>query len=122
LNFELETMNLPLPLAEQRTIETPFGPVIGHSIAWNGGQYCAVHTARGVVGCGIYDVAVADEFGMAFAIAKGTPEQPLRQPEDLYEAKLVAVSKAAEQLGIRPGMRGIEAIEKMLSDPAGEPS
>ncbi len=113
-------MNIPLPHAEQRTIETPFGPVVGASYAWSGGQYCAVHTARGVVGCGIYDVTVADEFHMAFAIAKGTPEHPLRQPEDLYQAKIVAVSKAAEQLGIRPGMRGIEAIEKMLADsPAG---
>jgi uncharacterized protein YunC (DUF1805 family) len=104
-----------LPKADQRTIDTPFGSVVGASYAWNGGQYCAVHTERGVVGCGIYDVAVADEFGMAFAIAKGTPDHPLREPEDLYDAKIVAVSKAAESLGIQPGMKGIEAIEKMLA-------
>lgn len=104
-----------LPKADQRTLETPFGSVVGASYAWNGGQYCAVHSDRGVVGCGIYDVSVADEFGMAFAIAKGTPDHPLREPEDLYDAKIVKVSKAAEEMGIQPGMKGIEAIEKMLT-------
>ena len=107
-----------LPKAEQRTIETPFGAVIGASYAWNGGQYCAIHTPRGVVGCGIYDINCADEFSMAFAIAKGTPEHPLRQPEDLFDAKIVAVSRAASELGVSPGMTGLESLEKMLADSA----
>jgi len=105
-----------LPKAEQHTIETPFGSVIGASYAWNGGQYCAIHTSRGVVGCGIYDINCADEFSMAFAIAKGTPEHPLREPEDLFHAKIVAVSRVASELGVSPGMTGLESLEKMLAD------
>ena len=70
-----------LPSANQRKIETPYGEVIGASYRWDGGQYCAIHTSHGVVGCGVYDIACAEEFGMAFAIAKGTPELPLREPE-----------------------------------------
>ncbi|HUG17360.1 MAG TPA: DUF1805 domain-containing protein [Planctomycetaceae bacterium] len=108
------TETIPIPHAEQRTLKTPHGPAIGSSYRWAGGQYCAIHTHRGVVGCGIYDLACAEEFGMAFAIAKGTPENPLVQPEDLYKAKIVGVSKAAEMLGIHPGMTGLEAIGKML--------
>jgi uncharacterized protein YunC (DUF1805 family) len=107
--------NMTIPAAEQRELSTPHGTVIGASYAWDGGQYCVIHTARGVVGCGIFDIACADTFGMAFAIARGTPEHPLRKPEDLYEANLVEVSEAAKQLGIRPGMTGMQAIGKLLS-------
>jgi len=107
-----------LPKAEQRVIETPYGTVVGASYAWNGGQYCAVHTPRGVVGCGIYDINCADEFSMAFAIAKGTPEHPLREPEDLFDAKIVAVSRVASELGVSPGMTGLESLEKLLADTA----
>ena len=107
-------MNM-LPNADQRTLNTPHGEAIGASYSWEGGQYCAIHTGKGIVGCGIYDIACADEFGMAIAIAKGTPACPLRQPEDLYEAKIVATSEAASQLGIGPGMTGMEALEKMLA-------
>ncbi len=104
-----------LPQAQQKTLELPFGQAVGASYSWNGGQYCAIHTSQGVVGCGIYDVECADEFNMAFAVAKGTPHHPLREPEDLYEAKIVAVSKAAAQLGITTGMTGLEALEKMCT-------
>ncbi|MEC9054705.1 MAG: DUF1805 domain-containing protein, partial [Verrucomicrobiota bacterium] len=81
---------------------------------WSGGQYCAIHTPRGVVGCGIYDISCADEFGMAFALAKGTQEHPLREPEDLYGAPIVLVSEAARNLSISEGMTGMEALACML--------
>ncbi len=102
------------PKVEHRDLETPFGTAIGAAYEWDGGQYCAIHTARGVVGCGIYDIGCANEFDMAFAIAKGTPDNPLREPEDLYEARIVACSTAASTLGITPGMTGLEALQKML--------
>jgi uncharacterized protein YunC (DUF1805 family) len=67
-----------------------------------------------MVGCGIFDVEVAGEFGMAVAIAKGTPTKPLVEPEDLFGAKIVAVSEPAKELGIVPGMTGSEALAKLL--------
>src|SRR5690242_5525718 len=96
--------------AQQRVLDTPHGQAIGASYEWNGGQYCAIHTARGIVGCGIFDVACANHFDMALAIARGTPQAPLRQPEDLYQARIVAVSDAAARMGIEPGMTGLEAV------------
>jgi len=105
---------MQLPKAEHRNLETPFGTAIGAAYRWESGQYCAIHTGRGVVGCGIYDINCADEFGMAFAIARGTPEHPLREPEDLYDACIVACSSAAIKLGITEGMTGLEALQKML--------
>src|SRR5262245_41069521 len=105
---------MTLPQAEQRVLETPFGPVIGSSYRWEGGQYCAIHTNRGVVGCGIFDLACADVFSMAFAVCRGTPDHPLVQPEDIYSAKVTAVSQAAGKMGIFVGMTGLQAVEKML--------
>lgn len=105
-----------LPKAEQRILQTPHGPAVGSSFRWDGGQYCAIHTRRGVLGCGVYELACADEFGMAFAIAKGTPEQPLFEPEDLLEATIVGASRAARELGIDPGMSGREALACLLRD------
>jgi len=107
-----------LPQARHETLSTPHGDAIGASYAWEGGQYCAIHTGRGVVGCGIYDIGVADEFGMAFALAKGTPEHPLRTPQDLYDARIVKVSQAAARMGIRVGMKGMEALALLLKDPS----
>ncbi len=103
-----------LPQASQRIIDTPYGQALGNSFRWQGGQYCAIHTQHGLVGCGIYDVRIAGEFGQAVAIARGTPQQPLCEPEDLFEAKIVEVSKPAEALGILPGMTGLEAVHKLL--------
>ncbi|HUY90632.1 MAG TPA: DUF1805 domain-containing protein [Pirellulales bacterium] len=109
-------MTASLPHASQRVLEMPEGQAIGASYRWPGGQYCAIHTSRGIVGCGLFDVRVAGEFGMAVAIAKGTPAQPLREPEDLYDAKIVAVSEPAGRLGITPGMTGRQALAKMLAE------
>ncbi len=109
-------MTVELPIANQRTLDTPYGKAIGTSYRWPGGQYCAIHTGRGIVGCGIYDVNIAGEFGMAVAIARGTPENPLCEPEDLFEAKIVDCSEPAKAMGIKPGMTGMEALGKLLTD------
>ena len=72
-------------------------------------------TKVGIVGCGIYDLKTASEFGQAIAIAKGTPAQPLVDPEDLLEAKIVDATTPAQELGITVGMTGKEAVELMLA-------
>ena len=110
-------MSDSLPVSAHRIIETPHGQALGASYRWRGGQYCAIHTERGLIGCGIYDVRVASEFGMAVAIARGTPAQPLREPEDLLSARIVGLSDAAERLGIQLGMTGEAALERMLAPP-----
>jgi uncharacterized protein YunC (DUF1805 family) len=92
------------------------GQAVGASYRWPGGQYCAIHTGRGMVGCGIYDVEIAGEFGMVVAICRGTPAQPLCEPEDLFNAKVVELSEPAKRLGLVTGMTGREAVEKLLAD------
>ncbi len=103
-----------LPIVERKTLEFQNGSAIGTSQRWDGGQYCSIVTHRGIVGCGIYDIATATEFGQAIAIAKGTPSSPLVVPEDLLDAKIVNMTPAAIKMGIEIGMTGREAVEKML--------
>ena len=99
-----------------RQVEMEFvhGKAQGLSYRWPEGQYCAIHTDHGVVGCGIFDTKIAGLFSMAFAIARGTPSHPLVEPEDLLEARIVEVSEPAEKLGVVVGMTGRLAVERLL--------
>src|SRR5262245_51576267 len=105
---------IPLPSSTQRRLQFQNGTAIGTSNRWHKGQYCSILTPAGIVGCGIYDLKVAGEFGQAIAVARGTPANPLVEPEDLFNAKIVEATPQAEALGIRAGMTGREAVELML--------
>lgn len=107
-------MSDELPRTTNRPMRFENGTAIGISNRWERGQYCSILTRAGIVGCGIYDLKTPAEFGQAIAIAKGTPANPLTEPEDLLDAKIVGVTPRAEALGIRPGMTGREAVELML--------
>lgn len=109
---------MELPRSTSRVVQTPVGPALGISNRWEGGQYCALMTKRGLVGCGIYDIACANEFNFAFALAKGTPQKPLVEPEDLFEARIVRVSDRARRLGVAEGMTGLEALGRLLDESA----
>ena len=103
-----------LPIVEDRVIQTDWGACVGHRAQWDGGQYCALLTNKGIVGCGAYDVACLETFGQRVAIARGTPEHPLVHPEDLFGARIVALTSPARDAGIREGMTGIEALRVLL--------
>src|SRR5438067_9807083 len=104
-----------LPQVTQREMQFQGGTAIGLAQRWQGGQCCAIQTATGIVGCGIYALDVPAEFGQAIAIARGTPANPLCEPEDLLDAKIVGLTPQAEAFGVRQGMTGREAVEKMLA-------
>jgi uncharacterized protein YunC (DUF1805 family) len=89
--------------------------VDGISAQWKNGQYCALLTPQGQVGCGIFDIKVMEEFSMVGAIAKGTPEKPLVEPEDLFTAKIIQTTTLAEKAGIKIGMTGKEAVKVLIN-------
>jgi uncharacterized protein YunC (DUF1805 family) len=108
-------MNEPLPRTIARPIQFKNGCAIGISNRWHKGQYCTILTEAGLVGCGIYDVKTAAEFGQAVAIARGTPQKPLVNPEDLFDARIVEATPQARDLGIQIGMTGRDAVELLLA-------
>ena len=107
-------MSNQLPRTSSRELMFQNGTAIGISNRWYQGQYCSILTEAGIVGCGIYDLKTPAEFGQAIAICKGTPSQPLTEPEDLFDSKIVGCTPKAEAFGIRIGMTGREAVELML--------
>ena len=52
---------------------------------------------------------------MVGALAKGTREAPLVEPEQLLDANVVMVSGPARELGITEGMRGDEVLKILLA-------
>ena len=104
--------NIPRSVNRELTFEN--GKAIGISNRWKKGQYCSIITEAGIVGCGIYDIPTATEFDMAIAIAKGTPQNPLVEPEDLFNAKIVNLTPKEKNFGIEIGMTGKQAVELML--------
>src|SRR5262249_26648946 len=104
-----------LPRTISRPMQFRNGVAIGISNRWRNGQYCTILTEAGMVGCGIYDMHTPGEFGQAIAIARGTPQNPLVDPEDLLDAKIVDATGPAKKLGITIGMTGREAVELLLT-------
>ncbi len=115
-------MTEPLPRTIARPIQFQNGCAIGISNRWRKGQYCMILTEAGLVGCGIYDVKTAAEFSQAIAIARGTPQKPLVNPEDLLDARIVEATPQAKELGIRIGMPGREAVELLLAASSKQPA
>jgi uncharacterized protein YunC (DUF1805 family) len=108
-------MSDTLPRTVSRPMTFKNGNAIGISNRWRKGQYCVILTDAGLVGCGIYDVKTAEKFSQAVAIARGTPQQPLVEPEDLLDATIVEASQQALDLGVRIGATGREAVESLLA-------
>jgi len=104
-----------LPRTISRPMQFRNGVAIGISNRWRNGQYCTILTEAGMVGCGIYDMHTPGEFGQAIAIARGTPRNPLVDPEDLLDARIVDATGPAKKLGITIGMTGREAVEILLA-------
>lgn len=107
-------MSDALPRTINRPLKFDHGEAIGLSHRWHKGQYCSILTKAGIVGCGIYGLEIPAEFGQAIAIARGTPANPLTEPEDLLPARIVGITPKAGELGIKIGMTGREAVELML--------
>jgi len=108
-------MSDPLPRSISRPMQFKNGCAVGISNRWHKGQYCMILTEAGLVGCGIYDVKTAAEFDQLVAIARGTPQNPLVNPEDLLDARIVDATPQAKAAGIKVGMTGREAVELLLA-------
>jgi uncharacterized protein YunC (DUF1805 family) len=72
-----------------------------------------VTTDKGYIMCGALDIALLNEKLRARQIVAGRATG-VRTLEDLLEAPLESVTHTAEEMGIVPGMKGSEAIIKML--------
>ncbi len=91
------------------------GSATGLGVEWEGGQLVIIGAEKGLVACGAIDVKVMDKFNAVVAVAKGTPQSPLKTPDDLLAAKIVDATSKAKECGVTIGMSGKEALEKLLT-------
>ena len=71
---------------------------------------CAV-TDRGLIGCGLIDVAVLDRFQFAAAKLKARGKPLIENVQDLLDAEVKEANAAAQALGVKNGMSGRETLE-----------
>lgn len=67
-----------------------------------------IEAPKGFLGCGYFDIEVANKFNDAAAIITG-----VKNLKEMLEKPVQRVSKAAQNLGIKEGALGIDALRKM---------
>ena len=83
--------------------------LIGVEIDLPGAPLVLVKAAKGFVMCGYLNIDISEKFKQAAAIVKG-----IKTIEDLLNSAVVQVTTSALDLGIKPGMTGRQALEKMV--------
>ncbi len=64
-----------------------------------------IRSDRGFLGCGYFNIEVADKLGECVALVTG-----VNSFENMYDAEVFKVSKKAVEAGITKGMTGKEAL------------
>lgn len=70
-----------------------------------------VKADKGYIMCGYLNIEIAEKLGDAAAIVTG-----VSSVEELFEKTVKAVTSKARNLGIEPGMKGKEALEKLITE------
>lgn len=79
-----------------------------YSIPTNNTFVLIIGAENGFLGCGYLNVEVANKVDDVCAIVTG-----VKTPDDMLSAKIIAVSEAAAELGVKEGMTGKEALVLM---------
>jgi len=87
--------------------------VIGTEVKLPKTTLLSISTDNGYIMCGALDVGLLNDKLKDRAIIAGRAVG-VRTLEDLMDAPLESITHAAEALGITVGMRGKDALEKML--------
>lgn len=80
----------------------------GNIIEMLQGRLLLIQGQNGMLGCGYFNLAVADKLGSAMAIVTG-----VRCYDDMLNKEVVGVSARAAEMGVVPGMTGREALTIM---------
>lgn len=106
-------------MVEVRPIPLAGGTAIGVKVELPKTRLVAIATPAGYIMCGALDVRLLDDLLGERRVVAGRA-LGVRDFDDLLSRPLQAVTRAAERLGIRPGMTGRQALERLLAV-AGDP-
>ena len=85
------------------------GSAIGLRIFLGKAPLILIKADKGYLMCGYLNIASAEKLGDAAAVVKGVSTF-----NDMLNGTVVELTSAAEALGIKMGMKGREALERML--------
>lgn len=89
------------------------GTAIGTMVELPKTRVLIISTQKGYIMCGVLNVPELDRLHPERKIIAGRIVG-VRQIEDLLDAKVVETTSEAKRLGIKEGMTGREALEKMF--------
>jgi uncharacterized protein YunC (DUF1805 family) len=81
---------------------------VGFEIPLRNAAFVMARAEKGFVMCGYLNLETAEKLGDAACVVRG-----VKTVDELLVAKVVAVTKKAEELGIKIGLTGREALEKL---------
>ena len=97
----------------RREFETGRGTVHGIQVTCPWFNVVWIAGAKGLVACAALSPEACDRLGVACAIARSSPDNPIRTLDDLLGRDVRVANAAAGALGIREGMPVREALEHL---------
>lgn len=94
---------------KKRDINLKKGVAYGYEIKLPNTTLVLAIAKNGFVMCGYLNIFAADKFGDVAVIVRG-----VKNVDDLLRAKVEEVSEEAKRMGIKVGMTGKQALEKMM--------
>jgi uncharacterized protein YunC (DUF1805 family) len=96
-----------------RPVALPHGVAIGIEVALPNTHLAIVTTAKGYIMCGALDVALLDTALRDRGIVAGRAVG-VKSVDELLAAPLESVTEAMAALGVRPGDKGREAVDRLF--------
>lgn len=81
----------------------------GVRVATENAALLIIKATHGFLGCGYFNIAVADKLSEHVALVTG-----VKTFDDMLEAEVFSVSEAAAEIGVTIGMSGRDALLKMV--------
>ncbi len=85
------------------------GMALGYEVEFYNAILVFAQAPRGFVMCGYLNMAAAEKLGDIAAVVRG-----VSNIDELFAAKVEEISTAAAKIGVKVGMTGKEALEKMM--------
>ncbi len=94
---------------ENKEFEIGGEKVTGFKIDLPSAPLLVMVAPKGYVMCGYLDLVTAEKLGQAAAVVRG-----VKSFEDVLKAKVAGATSGAKALGVREGMSGRGALERMV--------
>ncbi|HOP66106.1 MAG TPA: YunC family protein [Methanoregulaceae archaeon] len=96
---------------QQYTVKLKNSSGTGYIIPLGPVNLVCIVTSKGLVGCGAFDVAALATFDYPAARVRPTRSASIETIDDLLDGTIREANKNAEDLGVKTGMSGKEALD-----------